>query len=516
MDRTSAAPAVPAGLEPPIEAPARYARAAIPAALTPARPVAAAARPGPAVAQPGPAAAQPGPAPTPDPQTRPSGPAAVTRNLLRHFQRIRQHLSDPLFRNAYALMINTGTTGLLGLVYWLLAARHYTAADVGRASAAYAAMNLLAGITGLSLTGALARFMPQSGGTTRALILRAYAVSAAASLLITVPFLLTVGHWGSSYSELAGVTAGFVFTAAVVVWSIFTLQDGALIGMRNSPWVAIENGVFGVAKIFLLIGFAAVLPHLGIYISWLLPVVIAVPLVNMLIFRRLVPRHERLVGDRQPPTTRQVGRFVAGDFTGSLCLLATVNLVPIVVATLVGPGANAYFYIAWTVGTTVDLLAINMAMSLTVESAFNRAKLAAHTRTAMRRTLLILVPVAALTAALAPWALSLFGPGYAAHGAPILQLLAVATLPKALTELYFGALRAQSRTSRIAVVQVVRAVLLLGLALVLTRLMGTVGAAVAVLASQLITMVLILPGLRAVLAQDRPRAAVAVAEGELS
>ena len=516
MDRTSAAPAVPAGLEPPIEAPARYARGAIPPALTPARPVAAAAQPGTPVAQPGPAAAQPGPAPTPDPQARPSGPAAVTRNLLRHFQRIRQHLSDPLFRNAYALMINTGTTGLLGLVYWLLAARHYTAADVGRASAAYAAMNLLAGITGLSLTGALARFMPQSGGTTRALILRAYAVSAAASLLITVPFLLTVGHWGSSYSELAGVTAGFVFTAAVVVWSIFTLQDGALIGMRNSPWVAIENGVFGVAKIFLLIGFAAVLPHLGIYISWLLPVVIAVPLVNMLIFRRLVPRHERLVGDRQPPTTRQVGRFVAGDFTGSLCLLATVNLVPIVVATLVGPGANAYFYIAWTVGTTVDLLAINMAMSLTVESAFNRAKLAAHTRTAMRRTFLILVPVAALTAALAPWALSLFGPGYAAHGAPILQLLAVATLPKALTELYFGALRAQSRTSRIAVVQVVRAVLLLGLALVLTRLMGTVGAAVAVLASQLITMVLILPGLRAVLAQDRPRAAVAVAEGELS
>ena len=57
-------------------------------------------------------------------------------------------------------MINTGTTGLLGLVYWLLAARHYAAADVGRASAAYAAMNLLAGITGLSLTGALGPFHP--------------------------------------------------------------------------------------------------------------------------------------------------------------------------------------------------------------------------------------------------------------------------------------------------------------------------------------------------------------------
>ncbi|MGD0375623.1 MAG: hypothetical protein ABSB01_13695 [Streptosporangiaceae bacterium] len=464
-----------------------------------------------------PAAGEPAaPAPPPGQRGWLPVPGAAGAGLLRRSMRLREHLSDPLFRNAYALMINTGTTGLLGLVYWLLAARHYAAADVGRASAAYAAMNLLAGITALSLTGALARFIPQSGGTTRALILRAYAVSAAASLVITVPFLLTVGHWGSSYSELGGVTAGFVFTAAVVAWAIFTLQDGVLIGIRSAPWVAIENGVFGVAKIALLLGFAVALPHLGIYISWMLPVVISLPLVNMLIFRRLIPRHERLVGHREPPTNRQVGRFVAGDFTGAVCLLATANLVPIVVAMLVTPGTNAYFYIAWTIGTTVDLLAINMAMSLTVESAFNAAALAANTRTALRRTLLILVPVAGLVALLAPWGLSLFGPGYAQYGAPILQLLAAATVPKALTELYFGALRAQSRTSRIAIFQVIRAVLLLGLALVLTKVMGTVGAGVAVLASQLITMILILPGLRGVLAAGQWQPARATAEGELS
>jgi O-antigen/teichoic acid export membrane protein len=486
------------------------------AAVRPARaagqPVAATDLPAAATDLPAAATGQPAAA-TDQPASAPGGAVA---GLFRRSMRLREHLSDPLFRNAYALMINTGTTGLLGLVYWLLAARHYAAADVGRASAAYAAMNLLAGITALSLTGALARFIPQSGGTTRALILRAYAVSAAASLVITVPFLLTVGHWGSSYSELGGVTAGFVFTAAVVAWAIFTLQDGVLIGIRSAPWVAIENGVFGVIKIVLLLGFAVALPHLGIYISWMLPVVISLPLVNMLIFRRLIPRHERLVGHRQPPTNRQVGRFVAGDFTGSVCLLATANLVPIVVAMLVTPGTNAYFYIAWTIGTTVDLLAINMAMSLTVESAFHAAALAANTRTALRRTLLILVPIAALTVLLAPWGLGLFGPGYAHYGAPILQLLALATLPKALTELYFGALRAQSRTSRIAIVQVIRAVLLLGLALVLTRLMGIVGAGVAVLASQLITMILILPGLRAILAGGGRQPALTAAEGELS
>ena len=58
-----------------------------------------------------------------------------------------------------------------------------------------------------------------------------------------------------------------------MAWAIFTLQDGVLIGMRSAPWVAIENGIFGVAKIALLLAFAVALPHLGIYISWMLPVV---------------------------------------------------------------------------------------------------------------------------------------------------------------------------------------------------------------------------------------------------
>jgi len=55
---------------------------------------------------------------------------------------LRRHLASPLFRNGYALMLNTGITGLLVFVYCLFMARHCLAADVGRASAVYAAMGL--------------------------------------------------------------------------------------------------------------------------------------------------------------------------------------------------------------------------------------------------------------------------------------------------------------------------------------------------------------------------------------
>ena len=404
-----------------------------------------------------------------------------------------------MFRNGYALMANTAITGLLGVGYWLLAARHYAAADVGRSSAAYSAMNLLSGFTAFNLVGMLTRFIPQSGRRTAGLVLRTYAFSALASVLVAVPFLLLAGHLGSSYAELGTVTAGLIFIACIVCWGIFTLQDGVMMGLRSAIWVPVENGTFGIIKIVFLLALAVRMPHTGIYISWMLPVAVSLPLVNALIFGKLMPSHARLTANRTPPSARQIRRFLAGDYVGAMCVLAVSGLVPVAVAARIGPSVNAYFYIAWMMGGTLDLLAVNMATSLTVEGAFDQATLAANCRAALRRTMIILIPVAAVVFLGAPIGLRLFGSDYATHGARILQLLAIATLPKALTEMYLGALRAQSRTSAIAVIQVVRGVLILGLAFALTGVMGTIGAGIAVLASQVVIAVAVAPSLLSLL-----------------
>jgi hypothetical protein len=438
------------------------------------------------------------------PRGQPGYPAAGQAFISRKLLGVHQQLADPLFRNGYALVANSGTTGVLGLIYWLLVARLYPAADVGRASAFYAVMNLLAGLTALNFNGALIRFIPQAGQQTRPLIARAYAVSAVASVGVTVLFLLTITWWGPSYSELGGLTAGTVFTGCVVVWAIFTLQDSVLIGLRGAFWVLVENGIFGVVKIVLLVLLATSLPrHFGIYVSWMLPVIVAVPLVNMLIFGSLEPRHTLLTRDCQPPTNRQIGRFLAGDYSGALCLLAIGSLIPVLVAVRIDAQSIAYFYIAWVVAGVIDMIGINMGMSVTVEGAFDAATLAANCRKALRKIALILLPCAALVAVFAPWGLRLFGPAYAAHGAPVLELLAIATLPRAATELYLGALRAQSRTSLVALIQAVRCVLMLGLTVVLTGVVGTIGAGMAVVTSQAVVAVLIGFGLWRVLTGDR-------------
>ena len=196
------------------------------------------------------------------------------------------------------------------------------------------------------------------------------------------------------------------------------------------------------------------LPHVGIYISWMLPVVISLPLVNLLIFGRLIPRHGRLVADRSPPTGRQVGRFLAGDFTGALCRASPrPPWCPLVAMRTLAGRLRVLLHRLDDRRVAIDLLAVNMATSLTVEGSFDAATLAVNCRAALRKAIFILVPIALGLALLASRVLALFGAGYSAPGALILELLAVATLPKTVTEIYVGALRAQSSTSVIAIVQ---------------------------------------------------------------
>ncbi|GGU94523.1 hypothetical protein GCM10010260_32100 [Streptomyces filipinensis] len=391
---------------------------------------------------------------------------------------------SPLFRNAYALMLNTGISAVLGLGFWLAAARYYSEDAVGQGSAAIAAMKFLAGLTAVTLTGALARFIPVAGARTGNLVFRTYAGSSLLVALAGGVFLLTLDTWGPSYRFLHGTVNGLGFIMAVVAWNVLTLQDGVLTGLRSATWVPVGNTVFSAVKLALLVAFAAALPTSGVFVSWVAAIATSVVPLGWLVFRRLAPRHVKATeGHTEPPTLKQVGRFLAGDYTGSLFSLAVIYLVPVLVAAQVSSAENAYFYIATTIGGTTDLLAINMGASLTVEGSHDPARLAANTRAALQRMARIMLPIAALWIIGAPWILGVFGQGYAQAATPLLRWLAVGSVLRVVIETYFAVLRARSRTAGLAWLQGLLCLLVLGLTLLLLPRMGLTGAGVAEAAS---------------------------------
>ncbi|OIJ64148.1 polysaccharide biosynthesis C-terminal domain-containing protein [Streptomyces mangrovisoli] len=403
---------------------------------------------------------------------------------------------NQLFRNAYALMLNTGISAVLGLGYWLVAARYYSDSAVGEGSAAIAAMKLLAGLTAVTLTGALARFIPISGRHTGRLIFRTYAGSSVVVAVAAGLFLLTLNVWGPSYSFLHSPGVAVFFVLSVVAWNLLTLQDGVLTGLRSAPWVPVGNTVFSAVKLALLVALAAAIPMLGVFVSWVAAIATSVVPLGLLVFRRLVPRHiEKTANQAKPPSLREIGRFLAGDYTGSLFSLAVVYLVPVIVASQVSAEDNAYFYITTTIGGTTNLLAINMGASLTVEGSHDPARLAANTRAALKRMARIMLPVGGTLFLGAPYILHVFGQGYADAATPLLRWFAVGALLRVVMETYFAVLRAQSRTAGLAWLQGLLCVLVLGLTLVLLPRMGLTGAGVAEISSLAVIVAIAAPRL---------------------
>ncbi|MFF8034972.1 lipopolysaccharide biosynthesis protein [Streptomyces sp. NPDC016626] len=410
--------------------------------------------------------------------------------------------SGSLFRNAYFLMLSTGVSAVLGLGFWLVAARHYSEDAVGRGSAAIAAMRLLAGITATTMIGAVVRFVPRAGRGTARLVWGVYGASSLVVALAAGVFLLTLDQWGASYAPLGAPAAGALFVAACVGWALLTLQDGVLTGLRRAAWVPAGNAVFSLGKLALLAVFASALPVLGVFVSWAVAIAFSTLPLGWLVFRRLIPRQAAADRDAEPPALRAMGRFLAGDSLGALFSLAMINLLPVMVAVRFSAAENGYFYVAYTVGGTMEFMAINMASSLTAHASHDPRQLADGVRGALRRMTLLLVPVVAVLVVFAPQILTPFSADYAEHGSTVLRLLALGALPRVVVELYIGVLRVQGRTGVLAALQGAMCALVLGSAAVLFTPAGIAGAGWAVLTGMTLIAVVSVLGLRAAL-RDR-------------
>jgi O-antigen/teichoic acid export membrane protein/aminoglycoside phosphotransferase (APT) family kinase protein len=402
--------------------------------------------------------------------------------------RLIAHLRTPLYRNGYALVLSSATTSVLGVAYWILAARTYTPAVVGLNAAAISAMMFLAGVSQFNLMSALLRFIPGAGRATGRFVGYAYLISVSVAAVSSLIFLGGLGTWAPRLSFLGSRPVFNVwFTFATMAWCIFVLQDSVLTGLRQAKWVPVENTAFSLAKIALLVGFAKVLPHYGVLASWTIAMALTLLPVNGLILRRLIPKHVAAGhGDAARLVPAQVARYVAGDYLGSLCWLASTTLLPIMVTQQAGATANAYFFLSWQIAITLYAVSPNVGSALIVEAATDPAKLATYSYRVCVQAARIVVPLAAIGILGAPYVLRLFGPTYATEGAALLRLLALSALPHIVNSLYISVARVQRRVRAIVIVLAALCALVLILSHILLQRYGITGVGVAWLVSQTI------------------------------
>jgi O-antigen/teichoic acid export membrane protein len=398
--------------------------------------------------------------------------------------RARAQLSDPLIRSAYSLMANTVVSAVLGVAFWIVAARLYPAESLGRDAALIATLFELAIVAQLNLQHVLPRFLPSlRRGIPRAL-LGAYGLSGATAVVLGGAFVLLAPLASHQFGFLTSDPwMGALYVLALLSWVWFTLQDSALIAVRRAPWVLVDNGVFGILKLAALPVFLAAGATHGALLAWVLPVILLLIPINYLLFRKFIPVHvraQRPAGSRLESLGRvRLVRFVAQDYLATVLAHAGILVLPLLVVGLLGSSYYAYFYIPFTIVIVFDELFYSVGRSLVAEGALAEDQIRALSRKVVRRFVRFLVPGTLLVVSAAPLILIPFGEDYVREGTPVLRVLACACVFQATIALYMSVARLRGLGLRILAVNGSLAVLLVAGTLLLAGPLGLIGIAVA-------------------------------------
>jgi O-antigen/teichoic acid export membrane protein len=424
----------------------------------------------------------------------------VTNGPRRLSTAVRAQVADPLLRSAYSLMINSVVTAGLGIAFWIVAARLYEPVELGRDSALIAVMLELSVICQLNMVNGITRFLPSFERCTGRTLLGAYTLSGAAALVLGGFFVVIAPMTSSAFDFMKDWQFGGLYVAAQLLWGWFVLQDAALTAMRQAPWVPVENGVYGALKLAALPIFVAIGATHGIFLAWTLPILLLLVPVNLFLFRRAIPEHVSRQRPAGSAVLRRLGRrrlvrFMAQDWAASVLALMPTTVLPLLVVALLGAGANAYFYIPFTIVGSFNMLFFAMTTSLVVEGALAEDRIRALVGTIVRRFAYIVVPGTVVMIAAAPLILLPFGEDYVRESTPVLRLLACGCVFYAALALYVAIARLYGHGSRILVVEAAKAPLLLGGVVVLSGALGIEGVALAWLGSVAFVALGVLPSL---------------------
>ncbi|MDQ6746678.1 MAG: hypothetical protein M3010_01025, partial [Candidatus Dormibacteraeota bacterium] len=401
---------------------------------------------------------------------------------------------------------------VLGMAFWAVASRMYSPRQLGADAALISAMMLLSVVSQLNLAMGISRLLPQVLTRRWRPVAAIYTVTAVVAVVLAATFVAVAPRLSDGFSELTThppVAAAFI--AAVVLWNVFALQDAVLTTARWAVAVPVENGLFGVLKIVLMVWLVQGVAGHGIFLAWLVAMAVMLIPVNALIFGRVLPRGGGPAGPARVtalPLTdrRRVTKYLAIDYVAALLSQGYTSLLPLLVVAVLGRADNAYFYIAFVIAGAVRAVAQAMSTSLVVEGAHEESELVALTRLSVRRYVRFAVPGTAVLVIGAGLLLRPFGPDYVERGTALLRLLLLATVPQAVVTLYLGVERVRARVSNVLAAEAATTVLVTVGVVIGMRSWGLIGIGLAWLGAQTVIAALVVPRLWSVCRRPGGRA----------
>jgi O-antigen/teichoic acid export membrane protein len=405
---------------------------------------------------------------------------------------LRAQYSLPLYANASYLILNSVIGSLLGFVFWVIAAKFYTAADVGLAAAIIAAMMLLANLANLGFGFGLIRFLPEAKDKATPMINSSFTLAGLAALVFAIIFLAGLGFWSPTLIFLRQQPLFFAsFVLFTIAFTLFNLLNQVFIAERTAKFTFIQGLTAGILKIPISIILAAFFGVFGIFASTGVATSLPMP-ASVLWFLPRVQKGYIPLPTINKRVIKEIAPYSLGNCLADLLWFTPHLLFPLIVVNTLGAEMNAYFYIAWSIATALFMIPSSISSGLFAEGSYERDLLRVNTVKSLKLCLFILLPAILLVFFIGDKLLLLFGYAYSQNATILLRVLAFSTLPLSINYISLSIKRVQKDMRGIIALSAAIACLSLGLSYFLMIKMELIGIGIGWLAGQSIVALVML------------------------
>jgi O-antigen/teichoic acid export membrane protein len=382
---------------------------------------------------------------------------------------------DSLARNSALIMASTVGTSALGYLFWLLAARQLAQPSVGTATALISAGTVVSMVSNLGIGHMFIQRLPGSGPDSWSRIVGAgLTLGCVATAVAAVAAVALLPSLAAGFHFLASSAGAVALVAAAVTLTVSTLLDYVFVARRASHGMFWRNLALAVGKLVVLLVLtgAGMRSWGAVLVAWVLPSIV----VTAYTIASIRPRVDRLAAE-----IPAIGRALTGHHLINLAQAGPAALLPVLVTARLGTDLNAHFYVAWMTASVLFMVSPAVASALYAERSNDSGA-------TLRRAALVVLVVIGVPAVVLFFGggriLALFSPSYAAGGQMLLQILVLAAIPDAITNLAVAHWRSLGRFRRCLRLNV----LIAGVCLTLTWLWlpgsGIEGAGIAWLTGQ--------------------------------
>ncbi|MCM2465662.1 lipopolysaccharide biosynthesis protein [Methanoculleus oceani] len=391
--------------------------------------------------------------------------------LPKNFSEVRQHLQEPLIRNSFFIMASSFVAAGFGFFFWMIAARFYSQADVGIATALMSSMGLLILISRLGLDQSVIRFFPQRDKNR--VLGTAILVPTGVALGAGVVFIAAVDVISPELTIVRTVAPLYlIFLGA---YSITWVLEGAFNALRKSEHYFTLNLLYGTRILFLVP--LVFLGAMGIFSAFGLSFVLGLVLALVLLARCSV--RPALGVDRV--FLREAWQFSAGAYIAGILMSAPNMAIPIMVLHVLGAESTANYYITYAIVSILFMIPYAFTTSLFVEGSHGGEMKKSVFRT-LASMFALLIPAIIGLSLFGEQILNLIGKDYV-EGMALLQVLAASALFVSICQTFISIAKVRNDIRSLIILSGFISVALLGLGYTLMNRFGLIGMGYAWLAT---------------------------------